>query len=871
MPRSARSAFLSAFAACYTCAFISYYLQYEGLYGEDGLLPVASHHQKVSARLSGEPLKQQVGAHPSLLWLIRADDDTDVAMEAITMLGILCSMLATAGIHNALLFAAMFACYSTLFASGQTFLSFQWDLFLLETGAMTILYAPWLSLSADEEHGVAHPMTWVMRTVWVKFMLMSGSVKVFARCPTWRELTALEFHFASTCLPSAEAWLAHSLPPFLLRLGVAIMFVCELLAPWMLLAPLTAVRRIGVLVQLPLQVLIMATGNYNWFNLHTAALLLPAWARDVSLSHAASAVSAATVEAQQPSAPRAGQMRSVAQRLLAPLVAWEKFGAWRPCAWLSSLAALAALCHVSLATFPISIKWSSLPGSGGGSVSLATLSALLSTHDALGIENHADESFVRAMLHAALQPRALSAYLYTVTSLSALCYAIAPLASSAAAIVATDKPSAADGAAAPRETAPLLRPESAEDEGAAASPRRQATTEAPPPPAAGDAGGGGGGGGRLHAVRLAARVAWRSCLGITSLLLLGVVLLPLESIAERDVSSLVPPCFGLRERTLHLAATLRPYHASNSYGLFRRLTGVGPRFTPGVLRGLKGGGSVGWGGLAPSIVQVPVVILEGHAKLSAESAAGGDDGWVELPFRYTPYGERRAPRRTAPHQPRVDWQMWFAALGSYQSNPWLLHLIYKILCGGGGGGGGKSSSAALTLLDVDAYPFPTAPPARVRATLFHYDFTRVPSPWAQHQQAPMLPVNCSRLGPFVGGEGCDAWWKRTRVREYLPPVDRSLMEEQVVRAQGWPVGGARAPSDPCRAAKPARDATIPPRVCEAVLTVRNAVGKPLRRFVGFDPGWLGGGAAFIDGPLLVIVSVIAVAVGLGMVTARPGR
>lgn len=35
----------------------------------------------------------------------------------------------------------------------------------------------------------------------------------------------------------------------------------------------------------------------------------------------------------------------------------------------------------------------------------------------------------------------------------------------------------------------------------------------------------------------------------------------------------------------------------------------------------------------------------------------------------------------APHQPRLDWQMWFAALGSYQSNPWLVHLVYRLLVG----------------------------------------------------------------------------------------------------------------------------------------------------------------------------------------------
>ena len=35
----------------------------------------------------------------------------------------------------------------------------------------------------------------------------------------------------------------------------------------------------------------------------------------------------------------------------------------------------------------------------------------------------------------------------------------------------------------------------------------------------------------------------------------------------------------------------------------------------------------------------------------------------------------------APHQPRLDWQMWFAALGGYHNNPWLVNLVYKLLIG----------------------------------------------------------------------------------------------------------------------------------------------------------------------------------------------
>ena len=126
---------------------------------------------------------------------------------------------------------------------------------------MSIFYAPWTSCTAGNRViGFAHPMTWVLRMQWVKFMIMSGAVKIFAQCPTWRELTALEVHFASTCLPTSEAWPMHSLPPSVLRCGTAFMFVCELVGPWLLLAPITPVRRVGVLLQIPLQLGIAATG-----------------------------------------------------------------------------------------------------------------------------------------------------------------------------------------------------------------------------------------------------------------------------------------------------------------------------------------------------------------------------------------------------------------------------------------------------------------------------------------------------------------------------------------------------------------------------------------------------------------------------------
>ena len=208
-----------------------------------------------------------------------------------------------------------------------------------------------------------------------------------------------------------------------------------------------------------------------------------------------------------------------------------------------------------------------------------------------------------------------------------------------------------------------------------------------------------------------------------------------------------------------------------------------------------------------------------------------------------------------------------AALGSYQHNPWLLHLLYKILLGSDGATSEASrnaSSAALALLDVDAYPFKRAPPARVRAALFHYDFTRVPSPWARRiPGAKLLPANCSMLGPFAGGSSgtvCGRWWTRSRVQEYLPPLTRSVLEEQVVGPQGWPIGHAVPRPSPCGTSTSvgsSRDAVMPLLVCKAVVAMRGPAAK-LQRFVGFYV-W---GGVFVDGPLIVIATALALPIGL---------
>jgi hypothetical protein len=117
---------------------------------------------------------------------------------------------------------------------------------------------------------------------------------------------------------------------------------------------------------------------------------------------------------------------------------------------------------------------------------------------------------------------------------------------------------------------------------------------------------------------------------------------------------------------------------------------------------------------------------------------GSDDGqlWLPYEFRDKPGNVMRAPRWVAPYQPRLDWQMWFAALGNYQSNPWLVNVAVRLLEG----------SSAVTGL-FSSVPFPEHPPRYVRAEVYEYTFSD-----AQTRRQT------------------GAWWKREPRGLYLPAV-----------------------------------------------------------------------------------------------------
>jgi hypothetical protein len=93
---------------------------------------------------------------------------------------------------------------------------------------------------------------------------------------------------------------------------------------------------------------------------------------------------------------------------------------------------------------------------------------------------------------------------------------------------------------------------------------------------------------------------------------------------------------------------------------------------------------------------------------------GSNDGskWLPYEFPDKPGDVYRAPPVIAPLQPRLDWQMWFAALGTYRENPWFVNFAVRLLQG---------RPEVTRLLRTN--PFPGAPPRFIRATIYRYWFT----------------------------------------------------------------------------------------------------------------------------------------------------
>ena len=257
--------FLRGLGCIYLIAFLSLWVQIHGLVGSNGILPADQY-------LSG--VRQQIGTEsyylvPTLFWL----NPSDVCLHFLCAGGVLLSLVLIAGFFPPFTLAGLWILYLSLVTVGQVFLSFQWDVLLLEAGLLAIFFAPLRmrdTLTRVSQSSAA--FLWLLRWLLFRLMFASGFVKL-ASDEVWRNFTALNFHYETQPLPTGLGWYAHQLPEWLHKASVIGMFAAELVIPFLIFAP-RRLRTAGCIGLIGLQVLIILTGNYCFFNLLTIALCL---------------------------------------------------------------------------------------------------------------------------------------------------------------------------------------------------------------------------------------------------------------------------------------------------------------------------------------------------------------------------------------------------------------------------------------------------------------------------------------------------------------------------------------------------------------------------------------------------------------------
>ncbi len=276
--RIGRSLMLRGLGLVYLVAITSWWTQAALLVGENGLVPASRLLEFVGGRLAEEG-KAAFPALPTLFWFIGA---SDFALHAVCGVGCVLATLVVARRFTGPALAGLWAIYLSLVNTGGVFMSFQWDILLLEAGFLALFLCPW---GANMSWRNPPPLTPVNRVALVfawfliaKLMFLSGWVKLAWASPAspewWPDGTAMTYHYMTQPLPTWMAWWMHQLPAGFHKLSLVPMHLVEIVLPFAVLF-----GRWGRLVAAAgfagLMGLILLTGNYTYFNWLAIVLCLP--------------------------------------------------------------------------------------------------------------------------------------------------------------------------------------------------------------------------------------------------------------------------------------------------------------------------------------------------------------------------------------------------------------------------------------------------------------------------------------------------------------------------------------------------------------------------------------------------------------------
>lgn len=253
--QQASQLFLRLLGVVYILVWWPYLFQIKGLLGEHGILPISQYLGLIKQHY-GKPAYRLV---PSLFWF----NSSDKALLALVWAGLFCALLLVLGVWIPLMLLLLYVLYLSLVSTGQDFLSFGWDVLLLEITVNAFL----LSLTTTPSL-----LVWIsLNLVLFRLHFQGGAVKWQSRDPNWRNFTAVAYHYLSQPLPNLWAWYLHKLPIWVHKISCVIMLVIEMGVPFLIFGN-AEMRLVAWVLIVGLQVAFWATGNFSYLNHMTVAL-----------------------------------------------------------------------------------------------------------------------------------------------------------------------------------------------------------------------------------------------------------------------------------------------------------------------------------------------------------------------------------------------------------------------------------------------------------------------------------------------------------------------------------------------------------------------------------------------------------------------
>ncbi|CAH1784987.1 unnamed protein product, partial [Owenia fusiformis] len=268
-----RIVFLRSLGFIYFVAFLVAYHQNKQLVGKDGLLPGDLFLNRIKEHTGGLNIDTFTIA-PTIAFFFDYEKYLDLILDGLAVSGlVMSSVLIWRGSANIILMLMMWIVYHSICNIGQRWYGFGWESQILETGFLAAFMCPLFTTRQLPRNTPTSRFTiWGYRWLIFRIMLGAGLIKIRGdKC--WRDLTCMDYHYETQCVPNPMAYFMHQSPVIFHRFETLTNHFVELIAPWFILLPFRRLRIAGGVIQILFQVLIIISGNLSFLNWLT---ILPA-------------------------------------------------------------------------------------------------------------------------------------------------------------------------------------------------------------------------------------------------------------------------------------------------------------------------------------------------------------------------------------------------------------------------------------------------------------------------------------------------------------------------------------------------------------------------------------------------------------------